>query len=58
MEVRNVKIMFNKDGHGSDTTKISLPIKWIRDMGISPNDREVDLKYDEKTKKIIIEKSK
>ncbi len=56
MEERKLKVIFGKDGRGSTNTKITLPISWLKSMGISPEDREVNLKYDEKDKKIIIEK--
>lgn len=58
MEKRNAKIMFAKPGgtasKGSVTSRISLPITWIREMGITENDREVLLKFN--GKEIIIEK--
>lgn len=41
MENRNLKISFNKSGSGSYTPRLSLPITWIREMGISQEDREV-----------------
>ena len=41
MENRNLKISFNKSGSGSLTPRLSLPITWIREMGISQEDREV-----------------
>lgn len=56
MEERKLKVIFSKDGRGSTNTKITLPISWLKSMGISPEDREVELNYDEKNKKIIIEK--
>lgn len=56
MEERKLKIMFNKDGRGAIGTKITLPISWIKKMGISPDNREVVVKFDEEKKQIIIEK--
>lgn len=56
MEERKLKVIFSKDGRGSTNTKITLPISWVKSMGISPEDREVELNYDEINKKIIIEK--
>ena len=41
MENRNLKISFNKSGSGSLTPRLSLPIIWVREMGISEEDREV-----------------
>lgn len=54
MEVRTLKVIFGKDGRGSTNTKITLPIGWLKDMGISPENREVELEYDCKKKEIII----
>ena len=56
MEERKRLITIGKDGRGADNFKISLPAKWLREMGISYDDREVRLVYDSKKKKIIIEK--
>lgn len=54
MEKRNQRIIYNKDGHGTLTTKISLPIKWTREMGFSENDRNALIDFD--GKKITIKK--
>lgn len=56
MEERKLKVLFSRSGSGSTNTKITLPISWIKDMGVSKDNREVTLRYDEKTKQIIIEK--
>ena len=56
MEDRVLKILFSKSGSGSTNTRISLPIKDLKDMGVSQNNREVIYKYDEKTKEIRIRK--
>lgn len=56
MEERKLKVIFGKDGRGATNTKITLPISWLKLMGVSQEDREVNLKYDEKDKRIIIEK--
>ena len=55
-ETRERLINISKDGRGADNFKISLPAKWLREMGISYEDREVRLVYDSQKKKIIIEK--
>lgn len=54
MESRNMNIIFNKAGSGSISTKVSIPISWIRQMGISQDDRNVVLEFDRE--KIIIRK--
>ena len=47
-------MMFNKNGTGNETTRISIPLPWARKLGFSADDRMalVTLKDD----KIIIEK--
>lgn len=56
MEERTLKILFSKSGSGSTNTRISLPIKDLKDMGVSQENREVLYKYDEVNKQIIIRK--
>ena len=56
MEERKRLITIGKDGRGADNFRISLPAKWLRDMGISYDKRNVKIVYDSSEKKIIIEK--
>ena len=56
MDERRLRVMFGKDGRGATNTKITLPIKWLREMGVNPENREVTLKYDEKKQEIVIKK--
>lgn len=53
-EERNLKISFTTSGSGSESTRISLPIKWIRELGIDKENREVIAIIDDD--KIIIKK--
>lgn len=53
-ECRFVKMLFTKSGSGSISPRLSFPSTWIRDMGITPDDREVAITFD--GNKIIIEK--
>lgn len=41
MERRKVNISFTKSGSGSRSTRLLLPVKWIDNLGISPEDREI-----------------
>ena len=41
MEARTLRVMFGKDGRGATNSKITLPISWLKDMGVNPEDREV-----------------
>ena len=58
-EERKAKVIFAMSGgkasKGSQTTRITLPITWVRDMGVTPESREVTITF--KDNKIIIEKS-
>ncbi|MBQ9658924.1 MAG: AbrB/MazE/SpoVT family DNA-binding domain-containing protein [Clostridia bacterium] len=58
MEERKLNIIFNKSGSGSTNTKVSLPITWIKQMGITQNNREVVAIYDEEKQEITIKKQK
>jgi hypothetical protein len=53
-EKRVVKVMFAKGGSGSLHTKLNVPITWIRAMGISVEEREVEILFD--GEKITIQK--
>ncbi len=57
MEERKLKILFSKSGSGSTNTRISLPIKDLKDMGITPKNREIIYEYNEEKKEIKLKKS-
>lgn len=54
MEQRQAKLIVNKSGSGSLTTRATLPISWVKAMGLGEENRELKLSFD--GKKIIIEK--
>lgn len=54
MEKRKVKVMFQKSGSGSLSTRLAIPKKWVDEMGISVEDRNVAIEFDGET--IIIKK--
>lgn len=56
MEGRNLKIIFNKSGDGYMSGKLSVPMTWLKDMGLTPEDREVEVIYNEETKSFITKK--
>lgn len=58
MDKRILKVSFNKAGSGSITKRLTLPSRVIADMGITENDREIELLYDENKKEITIKKLK
>jgi hypothetical protein len=47
MEERKAKILFCKTGNNSTTTKITLPVPWVRAIGSTPEDREVTIKLED-----------
>lgn len=54
MESRNINLIINKDGHGTEGYKLSLPSKWIRKMGFTSEDRKAIIEFNDK--EIIIRK--
>ena len=58
MDKRILKVSFNKAGSGSITKRLAIPSKIISDMGITEDDREVELLYNENKKEITIKKLK
>lgn len=49
---RELNISFNKSGNGSFTPRISLPIAWIREMGIDQENRKVKVVFENNEIKI------
>lgn len=58
MEERKAKILFNRSGgtagKGGITNRVTLPTKWIKEMGITEGNREVFISFD--GQKITIQK--
>lgn len=54
IEIRRIKITLARSGNGSLSPRITLPTKWIREMGIEELNREMKVSFD--GEKIIIEK--
>ena len=57
MEVRKLKIIFNKSGDGYISGKLSIPMAWLKDMNLTPEDREVEVEYNQETKSFITKKA-
>ena len=53
---RKLNIIWTKAGTGSPTTKLSIPISWCYDMGLSKEERKVEIIYNKENKEIIIRK--
>ena len=56
MEKRKLRVIFNKSGSGSTTTRLTLPKTWINKLGVKEWDKIVDVSFD--GEKIVIEKIK
>lgn len=50
------KVNFNKGGTGGYAARIILNNEWINDMGITKENNEIELTYEQETKEIIIKK--
>ena len=50
------KVNFSKSGTGGITPKINLKTTWVEEMGITKEENEVVMKFDEKKKEITIKK--
>ena len=55
MEKRKLRVIFNKSGSGSTTTKLALPKTWVDKLGVKEWDKIVDVSFD--GEKIVIEKT-
>lgn len=58
MEEKRARVIFNKSGgtagKGGITNRITIPTTWVKEMGITEEQREVNISFD--GEKIIIEK--
>lgn len=57
MDERKAKVLWGKSGSGSDVTRVTIPVSWIRDMGLTKEEREFEISYDKDKKIIILKKS-
>ncbi|RXZ68959.1 hypothetical protein EPT53_08070 [Fusobacterium necrophorum] len=56
--MRILKIIFANDGKGRVSPKLSIPKNWLDQIGISINEREVEVQFNEQKKEIVIKKKK
>lgn len=57
MKLKDIKaVNFNKSGSGSISGRIILKKEWLEDMKINIEEPWIELNYDEKLKRIVIEK--
>lgn len=59
MEEKRARVIFNKSGgtagKGGITNRITIPTTWVKEMGITEEQREVNISFD--GEKIMIEKA-
>ena len=55
-ETRELNVMFAKSGSGSKTTRLTIPMKWVKDMNITEDDRNVEVTFNKDDKTITIKK--
>lgn len=55
-EVRESKLIFTRTGISSITPRVSLPTMWVKHMDLSTDDKDLELTYSPRTKKITIRK--
>lgn len=58
LEKKVLNAIFNKSGSGSYTPRISFPITWFRKLGITQEEKAVEVIYDEENEQIILKKAK
>ena len=46
LQSKQSNIHFNKNGQGRTGTKITLPLNWVKSLGISEENKEINLKFD------------
>lgn len=49
MEKKKKNVIFNKSGSGNLTTKIAVPMSWLTQIGVSQEDREIEIAFDGET---------
>lgn len=54
VEIRDAKILFAKNGNGFSTTRITLPVPWVKYLGFTDKNRDAKILFD--GEKIIVEK--
>lgn len=55
LDERTTRVQFGKNGQGYVTNRITLPVPWVKELGITEEEREVKIILEDD--KIIIEKA-
>ena len=54
-EIRKMNVIFNKNSKGFTSTKIALPVPWVKELGFTETDKEATVEIEDN--KITIKKS-
>lgn len=57
MEKRDLNVSFYKAGDGTGT-RITLPKPWLKQMGVTEEEKQIELIFNEETQEITIRKKK
>lgn len=55
---RILKIQFAKAGNGGRIVRLTIPIKWLDEMELVPEDREIIATFNPETKEFSVRKQK
>ncbi len=58
MEEKKVKVILYKSGDGYVTPRAPIPMKWFKKMGLSEEELEVKIRFNEETNELIIRKDR
>lgn len=47
MERKELNISYTKSGSGSITSRLSIPISWLKKMGVTQEDRKVEVVFED-----------
>lgn len=45
MEKRTLNMSFGKSGNGGMSCKLSIPTKWVKEMGLTKEDKELEVTF-------------
>lgn len=51
---KNSLVIWNVGGSGGLSAKISVPRKFLEDMGLTMTEREIELEYDQEKKELVV----
>lgn len=55
---RDLNVSFYKAGNNGIATRITLPKPWLTELGVTKEDRTIELIFDEENKQLVIRKKK